>query len=230
MNQFDDFEFKPITEGLGFHKREKKTNSHATQTESDVLLSTPLPRTDLGNSNTNLNLKRENGVPSAVEEILNTLKQRRPLEFEERTINTKPSQNYSSQEIGFSVGALLLDSLLILAGGLLALIIVMMATRVDVVGLLANPALAGETLLLAGGVFFFFAFVYYTLFRVFLGQTPGEWAHDLEMDESSRGAGALALRTVLVFGTGILPLPLIGAITGRDLAGRIVGRRLTSRD
>ncbi len=94
MDPFDEFEFKPLTEGLGFHRKETKLESVATDTssppvkksllketlfknksmdlmeEEDVNFTQPLPR-----RSTKVEQPKVNATSVAVEEILKNLQQ-----------------------------------------------------------------------------------------------------------------------------------------------------------
>ncbi len=94
MDPFDEFEFKPLTEGLGFHRKETKLESVATDTssapvkksllnetlfknksmdlmqEEDVNFKQPLPR-----RSTKVEQPKVNATSVAVEEILKNLQQ-----------------------------------------------------------------------------------------------------------------------------------------------------------
>lgn len=81
MDPFEDFEFKPLTEGLGFHKKKATEATSETQTEFKVKpefnLNTPLPR----KSKEEIKNITAQETSSAVDEILKTLNDKRGLDF-----------------------------------------------------------------------------------------------------------------------------------------------------
>ncbi|MBX2986515.1 MAG: RDD family protein [Bdellovibrionaceae bacterium] len=82
-------------------------------------------------------------------------------------------------------------------------------------------------------VFVACAWMYTVSLRVFFGFTLGEWACDLRLGQPTerlRRAYPLkvALRMSLIVGTGLILLPLLSILFGRDLAGRLSGLRMIS--
>jgi hypothetical protein len=90
-----------------------------------------------------------------------------------------------------------------------------------------------ETLKLLFGVCWVGAYVvYHLVLRVFLGFTLGDWAVGLRLGEvhqrlSFSFAAAVQLRFLVVVATGVVLLPLLSALTGRDWPGRLSGLPLT---
>ena len=108
MDPFEEFEFKPLTEGLGFHKKKgpaqkasdldssfevtkpvsknKKSTDGLSLLEEETVdpLRPPLPR----KSSTPMSPEPETSPSSsAVDEILKTLQKNRRLDFENKTAN-----------------------------------------------------------------------------------------------------------------------------------------------
>lgn len=243
---FDEFEFKPLTEGLGFHQKEKNPskstvgNAQTTSALSGLGLDfddsaaatnpfkAPLPRKGA----TAAKPAPPVSAKSPVDDILQTLQQNRKLEIEldrkHRQELRQPKTAETWKEARPSLAAIFLDGMLITAASLLCMIVMLTITKVDLIRNLSNPDTEGlvyaATLSLFAGV----AFIYMTINRVFLGFTPGEWAYDLRLgrpEEHGKGIYAVQVifRQVLVTVTGLVLLPLVGAIAGRDLAGRISG-------
>ncbi|MCE3010204.1 MAG: hypothetical protein LW875_06305 [Proteobacteria bacterium] len=75
------------------------------------------------------------------------------------------------------------------------------------------------------------AFLYLCISRVFLGYSLGEWACDLRVGTiEQRLHPKYSLRVVtrmaLIFGTGVIVLPLISMLFRRDLVGRLTRTEL----
>ncbi len=64
--------------------------------------------------------------------------------------------------------------MLVLAASLLCMIVLLVVTKVDLIGNLSNPDSQGMIYLSTISVFGMAAFVYLTLNRIFIGCTPGE--------------------------------------------------------
>lgn len=248
---FEEFEFKPLTEGLGFHQKPEKkpaaSASPAIETfqargldfnevlpspAAEPLIKAPLPRREL---------KSPKSTPppapttSPVDDILNTLQKNRKLEIEldrqhrQELRQSKKVETWKTAAPKFS--PMLLDAMLITAAGLLCMIIMLIVTRVDLITNLSNPDTEGFIYLSTFSLFAGVSFIYMVIHRVFLGFTPGEWAYDLRVGHPNEQGKALfslqvVARQILITLTGLVILPLIGWIIGKDLAGTITGATL----
>lgn len=243
---FDEFEFKPLTDGLGFHQKKPATTAPAPQTSAltgrgidfadepatNPLFKAPLPRKETVSAKTH-------DVPapasSPVDDILKTLQQNRKFEIEldrkHRQELRQPKTAETFKAAAPSLAAIFLDGMLVTAASLLCMIVMLTVTKVDLIRNLANPDTEGFIYLSTLAVFAGVTFIYMVVNRVFLGYTPGEWAYDLRLGkpaEQSTGLYALQviLRQSLVTLTGLITLPLIGAVMGKDLSGKITGLSL----
>lgn len=82
-------------------------------------------------------------------------------------------------------------------------------------------------------VFFVFGWVYMISIRSLIGSTLGEWSCDLRLGQPHERLQAgyvfrVALRCTLILLTGIITLPILSLIFGRDVAGALSGLRLFS--
>ncbi len=82
-------------------------------------------------------------------------------------------------------------------------------------------------------LFVMLSFIYMIMLRSVLGFSLGEWACSLRMGTTLERISKyypfrVVLRTVLLFATGIIVLPILSLCFGRDLAGSICGVRLNS--
>lgn len=259
MDPFEEFEFKPLTDGLGFHK--KKATAKATAPESkadsfsrDLLIKNqglelieessvdplrpPLPRKKVSTPvpPTPGSLTEVGGDGSAaVDEILKTLQKNRRLDFEnsaKKITQTKTKEEFKATTWSFS--AALLDGMLILASSLLCMIILLVITRVDLIGNLSNPDAQGMIYLSTLSLFAGVSFIYLTLNRIYMGYTPGEWAFDQRIgkpEELNKASFSLRVvaRSFLVVMTGFFVLPLLSLIMNKDLAGSITGAKLLKK-
>lgn len=257
MDPFEEFEFKPLTEGLGFHKK-KGPAQKATDLDSSFEVTRPAAK----NSHTDgLSLLEEEAVDplrpplprkssmttpaepetspssSAVDEILKTLQKNRRLDFETKTTNkttvpTAKTEEYKPDVWNFS--SAFLDGMLVIASGLLCMIIVLLVTKADLIANLARPDDAGMVYLATFALFSTVTLIYLLVNRMFLGSTPGEWAFEqrigrpADMTEAMYSVRVLA-RSLLVIATGFVVLPLLSLIMNRDIAGEITGAPLLKK-
>ena len=268
MDPFDEFEFKPLTEGLGFHRKEAKLEPVGTETshppvkksllnetlfknktmdlmeeEEDINFKQPLPR-----RSTKVEQPKVNATSVAVEEILKNLQQT-PVKNtatiarttttviapsqEKTTTNNKKTAPVTQKSVGYSMdtisfSAFLLDALLILAFGLLCMILMLSITKVDLLANWARPDKQGFIYLSTFSVFAGVAFIYYIVNRAFLGYTPGEWAYDQRLgtpeDMNSLWYIPKCLaRWFVIFGTGVIIVPMVSKIIEEDFVGKWLG-------
>lgn len=263
MDPFEEFEFKPLTDGLGFHKKKPATSSQEN-TKSDITFSNhlikdqglelideastdplrpPLPRKNRSaqipsapSSSALGGLTEVGGNGSAgskaVDEILKTLQKNRHLDFEKS--KQKVSQTAAKEEFKkttFSFSAAMLDAMLVIAASLLCMIILLVITKVDLIGNLSNPDSQGLIYVATFSLFAGVSFIYLTLNRIYIACTPGEWAFDQRIgkpDELNKASYSLRIvaRSLLVVLTGFIVFPILSTIFGKDLAGSITGAQL----
>lgn len=236
---FDEFEFKPITDGLGFHKKkaEFKMDSHLDpilkdsgldllETDTVDPLSPPLPRKNFALENKSI--VEETSTSKAVDEILKTLQNNKRLDFENsKEVLKKPAQD---QYVATTVSgqAIFLDAMLVIAGSLMCMISLLVITRVDLIGNLTNPNSSAWIYAATASIFALVTVVYMTFNRFIMGSTPGEWAFDQRIgqpQEQNKIAYGyrVAARTLLNILTGFFVLPLVSNILKKDIAGKVTG-------
>lgn len=261
MDPFEEFEFKPLTDGLGFHKR-KASASTAEPEAADTFrsqkfikdqglelieessvdpLRPPLPRkkatipaptpdslTEVGG---------DGSSSAAVDEILKTLQKSRRFDFEEKTAKNKTTAAATKEEFKattWNFSSALLDSMLVIAASLLCMIILLIVTKVDLIGNLTHPDNDGMIYIATAAMFATVSFIYLVVNRVFMGYTPGEWAFDQRIglpSQTNTAAYALkvAARSALVIVTGFVIFPIVSAVLGKDIAGNITGAKLLKK-
>lgn len=239
MDPFEEFEFKPLTEGLGFHRKESKKelkpvsqpntllndalfkNKDLNLLEEEPALKSPLPR-----RSTRIEDTRMTPSSAAVDDILKTLSQTPVKKSIAPKTAVQKRADYSTDIVSFA--AFLLDALLVLASGLLCMILLLAITRVDLIANISHPDKQGSIYLSTFLVFMGVAFIYYTINRAFLGYTPGEWAYDqrlgtpADMESLWYIPKCLARWFIIVF-TGIIVVPIISKIIERDFVGEWLG-------
>ncbi|MBX3034420.1 MAG: RDD family protein [Bdellovibrionaceae bacterium] len=221
---FEEFEFKPLTEGLGFHQTKNQNpvvpppaaktpaptsnnlNSRGigfSEEETVNPLKSPLPRRELKNPGVSAADMSALTTPSAsaVDDILNTLHQNRKMEIEmdrrhrQELRNPKKTETWKPSAPKFS--PMLLDGMLITAASLLCMIIMLIITRVDLIANLTKPDSEGFVYMATAALFAGVTFIYVVVHRAFLGFTPGEWAYDLRLGKpEEQNQGLFALKVV----------------------------------
>lgn len=272
MEPFEEFQFKPITEGLGFHKKNNPDGSnkqdHASIDSDFNLLdegprsqfSSPLPRpsdnyndkTNIGHTNktqteiSGKNKTKDISAPAnAVDDILQTLKKNRALDFDDQKLKQKSPAHVapSTQRIStadeyiyaqFNMTAAVLDGMLVVAASLICTIILLLVTKVDLIANLMNPdryfMVYFSTYLMIAMV----SIVYFVVNRVFMGFTPGEWAFDMRIGKPNEQGdttymASVLIRSLVIAFTGFIVLPIASIVSGKDYAGMISMARLYQR-
>lgn len=238
---FEEYQFRPLNEGLGFHRPAAKTLSTTTGTYRPVTtpaapsagtgltFAAPLPRpeTNPRPAAFDIPVYEDDSIAkaqTAVNEILKNLNQKRQMDFLTETEKQK-TQLKKSKPFFF---AALLDGMLIMAAFLLSMIAMLTITKVDLLMNLTNPATALSVYTATAGLFLGLTFIYMLVNRAFMGFTPGEWAFDQRLGEETQMHTAsyiprLALRGLVVMATGFVLLPVLSYLFNKDLAGRLSG-------
>lgn len=255
MDPFEEFEFKPLTDGLGFHKKKASVSSEETFAEkskarSSVLkdngldllgetndLRSPLPRKKSTSAipaapGSLTEIGGDGSSNAAVDEILKTLQKNRRLDFE--NTKTKISATPKAEEYvptRWNFAASLLDGMLVLAASLLCMIILLVITKVDLIGNLTHPDENGMIYIATIALFAGVSFIYLVINRIFMGATPGEWAFDQRVGRpadvnTTMYSVQVIARSALVVLTGMVVFPLLSLIMNKDMAGRISGAQL----
>lgn len=232
---FEEFEFKPLTEGLGFHKKIEKTKlPQIDAVESTQVLTSPLQR--YGTKTAEIKIPSATPNHSTVDEILKSLSERRKYDFKEKeasqVLNAPIVTTYKPTT--WDLSASLLDSMLVTALFLACLIILLLVTHVDLFANLYNADEQGmvyiSLLTLMAGI----SWIYLVANRVFLGFTPGEWVFDQRLGKPEEVGQAdysflVAIRSLLVIATGFISLPILGLLFKRDLVGKLLGIELLKK-
>lgn len=238
---FDEFEFKPITDGLGFHKKKsefkvesqldpilKDSGLDLLETNESAPFSTPLPRKSFALETKTL---VEETTTSAVDEILKTLQNNKRLDFDSTKESLKANATEQFTKATVSGQAIFLDAMLVIAGSLMCMISLLLITRVDLIGNLTNPQSSAWIYAATASIFALVTIVYMTFNRFIMGSTPGEWAFDQRIGKPEeqtdyRYGFKVALRSVVNIVTGFVVLPIISNLLNKDIAGQISGARL----
>lgn len=243
MDELDDnFEFRPITEGLGFHRKVKSIrdeieNANLAQEE----LGTQIPsaqKSTLDSLMTSINTKMDflgdiplekprTSVPPPANIKIETKKIAKPEEKEKisqvRDLHLCP--------ISFSFSAMIFDAIMSFALSLLFLIGLVVATDMDLGRLLQASTMYLTNQIGLVVLYIAVAQLYVIATRAFAGQTLGEWAFDIQLGTNEDQEQALFpllvfARATLITMTGVIIIPIIALIFGTDYAARVLSLRL----
>lgn len=248
---FEEFQFKPINEGLGFHRKQKTAATTTPQitpqfttrpqaaapqasTMNSGMFTSPLPRNEMRNdqSRTTFNIPsiEDDSIAkaqNAVNEILKNLNQKRQLDFASETEKHRMDLK-KSKPIFF---AATLDGMLIAASFLLSMIIMLMVTKIDLFLSLSQSETSGPLYVATAALFGSVYFIYMVVNRTFLGFTPGEWAFDQRCGTPAQlntvtYVPRLVARTIAVMLTGFIISPLLSYLFNKDIMGQLTGLTL----
>ncbi len=233
----DEFEFKPLTAGLGFHKKNDSKNSDPALSRQDKVQFRNPNMTFSNQSNTiqpkmNIPVIEDDSIlkaQSAVNEILKNLNHKKQQESQQKT-----KAKFEWKSTTPSLAAATLDGMFVVAMFLICMICMLTITKVDLIANFSNPGQNSAVFVATGALLLMVSFVYMTLFRTYLGYTPGEWAFDQrcgkEIDQASTSyVPKVVLRSLLVSLTGFLPLTIISFFLKFDLAGTLINLPLQKR-
>jgi uncharacterized RDD family membrane protein YckC len=255
MDPFEEFEFKPLTEGLGFHNpNEKPTldlklDLDLLAPDTKVQIQAPLPRNraeaaaeslsassaqnsiSTKSTRRDIDARLEQDTTAKVDEILRTLGERKKYEFSEPNLKTQVARTPAWSESKPEVSATLLDAMLIFATYLASLIVLLMITKVDLFSNLMYPDSDRAVFIGLAALLGVITWTYLVANRIFMGYTPGEWVFDqrLGLPQQLGTAGyslKVAARSLLVIATGLVAVPMISWIMGRDVVGNALGLTL----
>lgn len=235
---FDEFEFKPLTAGLGFHKKnEPKSNTYSVTDKIEFrnsnlnFASSDKPMTQQKSQLQIPNIEDDSifKAQNAVNEILKNLNHKKQLE---KNLKTKSKFEWTSTTP--SIAAAILDSMFVAALFLICMICVLTITKIDLISQFSKPTETPMIIFSTVALLLTVAFNYMTLLRTYLGYTLGEWAFDQRCGKdidlaSSNYVPKLILRSLLVSLTGFLPLTALSLFLNYDLAGTLVNLPLQKR-
>lgn len=130
-----------------------------------------------------------------------------------------------------SLESALLDLIIVTGLSLVFMVALLMVTKVDLNIVYKNLSTDVMTQISLGVLFLAVMQMYVVISRSFFGRTLGEWTFDLQIGEDEQQVKEsypikVALRSLLTTVTGLVLLPLISVILGRDIAGQVTGVKL----
>jgi hypothetical protein len=131
-------------------------------------------------------------------------------------------------------GAGFIDAMIVTGVSTILLVAIILITHINFWGLLSNAQTDHPTQLHIALLFISVMQLYLLTARSFFGASLGEWAFDLQLgtreDQQTTVYPLLvAWRTLVITLTGIVVLPVISLLIGRDLARHVTGLQLYRR-
>lgn len=131
-------------------------------------------------------------------------------------------------------GAGFLDAMIVTGISTIFLVMIILITRINLWGLLTNAQTDRPTQVHIALLFLSVLQMYMLAARSFFGASLGEWAFDMQLgtlEDQKKTVYPLqvAWRTILMTFTGLVPLPILSLIFGRDLARSLTGLQLYRR-
>lgn len=225
---FEEFEFKPINEGLGFHKKAKTqtatttmntgmTNGMgATSTQmGTTTFAAPLPRPEM-RSEARTSMPPETRMPKPTArptmnvptiEDDSIAKAQTAVNQILRNLNQKRQLDFvgDNQKIKTNLKtskpfmlAASLDAMLIIAAFLLSMIAMLTITKIDLFMNLTHAETSRFVFIATGGLFIAITFIYMVVNRAFMGYTPGEWACDQRCGQDTDMDSAMYIPRIIL--------------------------------
>lgn len=202
----DDFEFKPLTEGLGFHKKTINLNEALPKPKTDSFHPQP-PQTSLWTPA----LKEKDLLPKSVAVVVGK----------------------GLEPLAASWPASIFDSTMVLGLTLIFSAVVFAITGIDMANLM--DILESEGTAQLGSLILLFAIfeIYTVACRTFFGRTVGESMFQCRLGTEADQERILyplqvAWRSLVIALTGFIILPALSTFLDQDLAGLLSGLSLYS--
>lgn len=240
-DSFDEFEFTPITEGLGFHKKPVKLEKTPEAPPTPLQRKTEIPPPLAAKLRSNIDFvgperasepKLKAPLPRPGEIAKPTVAPAASAAFTMPKAQPKPTSiPQAAKPIAAHLAAGLVDGVLVIAVGIIFLVALLVVTKVDLMAVLTSSEIDHLTQISLIVLFATVLQLYIVASRSFFGSTIGDWAFDValgkpEQQERWSFPFLVLWRSVVVTATGIILLPLMSAIVRQDLAYYLTGLQL----
>lgn len=203
--------------------QEKITPQRAPQKrEAPVPLRGPTPR-------------RRGPATPAPSRVNGLFRDRSDLNFDQGTgFQGGPSARRKGYKLAlWSLLASFIDALILVAVSCVFMLMFSVIVKTPVGALMTRMFHSQHQFTFFAEVFVMFAWIYMISIRSLMGSSIGEWACDLRLGQPHERLQIsyifkVALRSTLILITGIVTLPLLSLLAGKDLAGALTGLRLFS--
>ena len=232
---FDEFDMRPITGGLGFHKKAtqlKKAMKKVTQDSMGTDLPQPPPK-DLVNEEKKDHKKTFDSLISSMNQL-----EKKGVTFIEAPPSKKTPQPTTKalspsphlQAIPLSLPSLLLDVMVATTVSLVFVLCFLMINDVHSLQVISRIQTDLRTQLSLFLMFMTIFIMYVVLTRGYFGRTLGEWTFECQMGQNHQIKKAyypfLVLWRSLLVAISCFTLPIFSLITGRDITYYLTGLQL----
>lgn len=208
MDPMEEFTFKPLTEGLGFHKKKKETGdkkaaedknflgassgkpiirseplAFKSKAEGAMALKSPLPKKEMLSSST-----VESPSKEVIDELVKSFKKSKEVAAAEGTaipqviINpVRPQVDEAAFPLPWMMSPFLIDAMLVLALILSALMVLLLVTKIDLLMMMVQNSSDVELWLTFPAIGLGMVFTYMSLSRILLGSSLGEMIFDVQL-------------------------------------------------
>ncbi|MDZ4660897.1 MAG: RDD family protein [Pseudomonadota bacterium] len=225
MDFIDEFEFKPLTEGLGFNKRAQNIKkeieeSRIAKTQMGYDMPT-VPKSLIEKELMGITPEKtvSDAIRSQFKSQLNSV------------ILEKPKPKITYPVVAASFPAMMFDAIFSFAISLIFLIALVFVTRIDILSIVRATSIYLTNQVSLVVLYVAISQLYIVIARTFCGQTLGEWAFDIQLgtpsdQQDDRYPLKVLARSLFVTFTGVILLPFLSLLLGNDLASRVSGLRL----
>jgi hypothetical protein len=210
----------------------------AAAASADLKITEPLPRQPKGKKAMEIETPRpvQSPFPQPAAYKSPAIKVKKvPTQSQLSSVGTRRGAADSPQRklmpVTLSFESAVLDLIIVMGLTLVFMVSLLVVTKVDLNVVFRNLNADYMTQVSLGVLFLAVMQMYVVISRSFFGKTLGEWTFDLQMGEDQEQRMEvyplkIAARSFLVTITGLVLLPLISAVLGRDIAGQVTGIRL----
>lgn len=179
-------------------------------------------------------LRRKDPTKPSSSKIADVFKGRRISSFESGTgFQGGPSRRTGYKLALWSWLASMIDTLILISLSSVFILTFSFLMKANVESLVGSLFQSQHRAVIFCEVFTLCSWIYMITVRTVLGSTIGEWACDIRLGQPQERLRTnyvlrVAWRSTLVILTGIVTLPLMSLVVGKDIAGAISGLRLFS--
>lgn len=227
---------------------EKPMSFDEEKQDSTLEISEPLPREESGSSmdalgGTTMDLPDMNmpALPpmSEMPEMVENVSKEPTFEEKKAQLFGKTTQRGASNapkikilepaSIGIPAG--ILDAIFVVALSLIFLVSLILVTGVNLSSVIMNTQTDLTTQLSMGVLFIAVMQMYVIVSRSFFGRTLGEWTFEMQLGDDNQHQMSsyplrVLLRSLITILTGVILLPTLSLLFGKDLAGAMSGLQL----
>ncbi|MDG0816564.1 RDD family protein [Bdellovibrio svalbardensis] len=180
-------------------------------------------------------VRRRKPTRQPTDSKLNEIFKNNKMQFDQNTgFHGGPSARRKGYRLAlWSWLASTIDALILVAASCVFLLVFSLIVKSSMGGILAGITQGQHRLLLFAEVYAMSSWIYMISIRSLMGSSIGEWACDLRLGQPHERLQAnyvlrVFLRSTLIVLTGVITMPILSLVFGKDIAGVCSGLRLFS--